>query len=168
MREGSGEEMKLKLLGVEPSSEPSVEIDEYIPVTAQWPAYTSLTSAPACLMLDVGASLVEIKTSETTGELVEIVLVDAKQLDSVDADLNFPTDFEPGSPILSIEESADCGISGVRRYSDGLDIHFAEVTPVRTVGSSRVLFRFSPKNELIGISLKFREAEMGRLVQFLH
>ncbi|MER6342593.1 hypothetical protein ABT258_37710 [Streptomyces tendae] len=144
--------MSFKIQGTRPRGEHTVEIDEYVPLTIQWPGYTLLQQAPRTAVLEAGASLIEIKTDCDSGEMVEFVLVDMGSPEISDDPLCVPDVVETGVPLLSYDESIrNESVSGAHLYSDGLRVSFGHDRVSQTIGASGAAFGFS---------------EMGYLVEF--
>ncbi|MYT22898.1 hypothetical protein GTW69_21870 [Streptomyces sp. SID7760] len=139
---------------------PTVEVDEYVPVTLTWPGYFRMSDSPKSLMLDVGGCFVEIKVDRSSGELLEVIVVDAPRsglLRSSDP-LVIPG-FEPGIPCLDVSEeedwAADAALDRIapRLHSDGLDLTLRSQEAVRWIGGPRCRMGFSPEDELVRLSI---------------
>jgi hypothetical protein len=59
------------LQGAQPRKGHTVEIDDWVPLTVRWSDHGCLHHAPLSVVLDVKASLVEIKTDTGSGKVVE-------------------------------------------------------------------------------------------------
>ncbi|MEU4985919.1 hypothetical protein [Streptomyces sp. NPDC021969] len=144
--------MSFTIQGTRSRGEHTVEIDEYVPLTIQWPGYAHLRQTPQTVTLDVGASLVEIKTDRDSGETVEFVLVDMSHPEISETPLSIPDIMESGIPLLSYDGSdQDDSASGVHLHADGLRVCFSQERATRIVGIPGTVFEFT---------------EMGQLVQF--
>ncbi|MFB7931652.1 hypothetical protein ACFC4C_21370 [Streptomyces sp. NPDC056039] len=64
-----------------------------------------LRQAPQSIVLDVGASLVEVKTERDSGEMVELVVVDVSRPEDSNAPLLLSGVTEFGVPLMSYGES---------------------------------------------------------------
>ncbi|MGW3956362.1 hypothetical protein ACWEKM_36920 [Streptomyces sp. NPDC004752] len=156
--------MPLKIRGVQPVESPTVDLDEYVPLTAQWPAYSRLRQAPISITLDVGASLVEIKTDQDSGEVVEVILVDLVRPEEKVLPLPVPTTVDSGVPVLSYDESAqDPSAGGVQLYTDGLCLRFGPESVARGVGDSTAVFGFSDQGNLAEFVLRLSPPDITRL-----
>ncbi|ATM24817.1 hypothetical protein SMD44_p20034 (plasmid) [Streptomyces alboflavus] len=159
--------MKFKLLKVAPSEAPLIEIDEYVPLTLQWPSYFSLDATPESWMVGVGESLVEIKTCPATGVLVEIILVDAKGVQQEEGGITIPPDFDQGFPILGIEEPEKHQEGEIHSYADGLKVLFMKAPVSRIIGDGGVFFGFSVAGYLVYASVTLEGSDRNRLHEVL-
>ncbi|WP_327429235.1 hypothetical protein [Streptomyces sp. NBC_01236] len=158
--------MSFKVAGVVSGEEPFVEVDDYVPLTVQWPGYSRLHDAPKCLMLDVGTSLIEVKLNGGTGEVVEIILVDAGRLEFVDIPLPRPGTIELGIPLLSFAESSGSHEMGrVSLHSDGLRICLEGGASGKAVGGDGVLFRISDQGSLLEVDVTLNSSSLARMRQ---
>jgi uncharacterized protein YuzE len=97
--------MKLELLGMKPGEAPFVEIDECVPVAIQWPGYALLQQASKCLVLDASESLIEVKVDAEDGEVMGVVLVNARGVTRTDSPISLPSAIEAGIPVIGITDS---------------------------------------------------------------
>ncbi len=140
-----------------------VELDEYVPLTVQWPGYARLRQAPTSVVLAVGPSILEVKTDGDSSEVVELVLFTLAKPESSTSGLSVPEAVEPGVPLMSFDESVPPGSGGVRLYADGLSLGFGEGCPVRWVGDSGAVFGFCHEGILIEFNLRLGRLGMYRL-----
>ncbi|WP_329327889.1 hypothetical protein [Streptomyces luteogriseus] len=147
--------MSFTIQSVQPHGEPTVEIDEYVPVTIQWPGYGRLRQAPQSVVLEVGTSLVEVKTDRDSGEVVELVLVDMGQPEDSDAPLLMAGVMESGVPLMSYAETAqNDSASGIHLHSDGLRVRFGRKRASRAVGTPGAVFGFSDVGLLVELDVR--------------
>ncbi|MEV7344271.1 hypothetical protein [Streptomyces sp. NPDC093544] len=149
-----------------PKREHFVEVDEDIPMTVQWAGYASLREAPRSVVLDAGASLVEVKTDRDTSEVVELVLIDIARPESREAPLDAPGVLDPGVPLVVFDESSqpqDRSAGGVRLYADGVRIRLGEGHAARGVGDSGAVFGFSDPGHWIKFDVRLDPDRMARL-----
>ncbi|MFD4262620.1 hypothetical protein ACFWR9_34615 [Streptomyces sp. NPDC058534] len=150
--------------GIRPHGRHTVEIDEYVPLTIQWPGYARLRQTPQAVVLDAGASLVEVKTDRDSGAVVELVLVDTGRPEHSDTPLFVPRVLESGIPALSYAESAQDGsVGGVQLYSDGLRVRFGQERVSRAVGDPDAGFGFSEAGHLVEFGVRLDLDRMARL-----
>ncbi|WP_406837254.1 hypothetical protein ACICHK_14730 [Streptomyces sp. AHU1] len=143
-----------------------VEIDEYVPLTVQWSGYSHLREAPQSIVLDAGASLVEVKTHRESGEVVELILIDIGQPENFDTSLNAsaPVLIDSGVPLVSFKESSqDRSVGGVDLYVDGLRLRLGEGHTARVVGSQDAAFGFSDPGHLVEFDLRLDPDRMAQL-----
>ncbi|AQS65612.1 hypothetical protein [Streptomyces pactum] len=156
--------MSFTIHGARPHGGHTVEIDEYVPLTIQWPGYARLRQTPQTVVLDVGASLVEVKTDRDSGEVVELVLVDMGRLESSDTPLLVTGTVESGIPLLSYDESTqDDSVSGVHLHSDGLRVRFRQERTSRSVGDEEAVFGFSETGGLVEFEVRLGLDRMAEL-----
>ncbi|MGK5696269.1 hypothetical protein ACSNOJ_25830 [Streptomyces sp. URMC 128] len=142
-----------------------VEIDEYVPLTIQWPGYARLRQAPHSVVLDVRASLIEIKTDHDSGEVVELILAHVVRPEDSDIPLGVPGAIESGVPLMSYTGSSqDSSAGGVRLYADGLRVRFGqESATARAVGDPAAVFGFSEQGHLVEFDVRLNFDRMARL-----
>ncbi|MFC8764747.1 hypothetical protein ACFUAG_29075 [Streptomyces sp. NPDC057193] len=155
--------MPIFLTDISRRQSPVVEVDEYVPVTITWPGYRALTDSPSGVMLETGGCLLEVKVDRASGELVELVVVDARRRDLVQesAILRLPA-FEPGVPCLDIGH-ADAGKASrsvARLHRDGLDVSLAEEEVVRWVGEQHCVMGFSASGGLTRLLIHLEPDEV--------
>ncbi|MFF7795229.1 hypothetical protein [Streptomyces sp. NPDC007991] len=157
--------MPFTIQGVQPHEGHVVEIDEYVPMAIQWPGYARLQQAPHSVVLDVAASLVEIKTDHDSGEVVELILVHVVRPEDSELPLGVPGTIESGVPLMSYTESSqDSSAGGVRLYADGLRVRFGqESATARAVGDPAVVFVFSEQGHLVEFDVRLDFDRMARL-----
>ncbi|GGS95612.1 hypothetical protein [Streptomyces violaceus] len=156
--------MSFLIHGAQLSRGHTVEIDEYVPLTIQWPGYARLRQAPQSVVVDVGASSVEAKTDRDSGEVVELALVDMGRPEDSDAALLLPGVTESSVPLMSYDEaSQDSSASGVHLHSDGLRIRFAQERAFRAVGDTEAVFGFSEMGHLVEFDVRLGLERMAQL-----
>lgn len=156
--------MSFGILGLAPTRAHFVEVDEDIPMTVQWAGYASLREAPRSVVLDVGASLVEVKTDRDSGEVVEVVLIDIARPESRGALLSAPGVVDPGVPLVAFDGSSqDRSAGGVRLYADGVRIRLGAGRAVRAVGDSDAVFGFSDPGRWVEFGVRLGRDGMARL-----
>ncbi|MFI2104615.1 hypothetical protein ACH436_15065 [Isoptericola sp. NPDC019693] len=74
----------IELAGPDAPGEVAVEFDEYVPVTATWPAYERLSSPPTYVRAVEQHRLLELKFDPVEHDLAELVLVNAPGARSVE------------------------------------------------------------------------------------
>lgn len=155
--------MAIFLADVTPWGSPTVEADEYVPVTITWPGYLRLSDSPKSMMLDAGGCLLEVKTDRSSGELVELIVVDARRRDLVQEPAPLgPPAFESGTPCLDVQEAEE-GITGPsvsRLHPNGLDVSLTPEDVTRWVGDSRCVLGFSPSGELARMVIRLDPADV--------
>lgn len=155
--------MSFTIHGAQPRGGHTVEIDEYVPLTIQWPGYARLRQAPQSVALDVGTSLVEVKTDLDSGEVVELVLVDVSRPEDSYAPLLLPAVTESGVPLMSYDESTrGSSGGGVHLYTDGLCVRFGQEPASRAVGDPTAVFGFSELGHLVEFDVRL---DLGRMAQ---
>lgn len=156
--------MSFTIRGAQPRAGHTVEIDEYVPLTVQWPGYARLREAPQSVVLDVGASLVEVKTDRDSGEVVELVLVDVGRPEDSDAPLLVPSAVESGVPLMLYDESIQVSSAGgVHLYADGLRVRFGQEGAARAVGDPMAVFGFSELGHLVEFDVRLDLDRMAQL-----
>lgn len=159
--------MKLELVGVKASDGPFVEIDDYVPVTIQWPGYRSLHGAPVCLMVSAGASLVELKLNAENGEIVELILVDVKSVQAKPP-VSRSSIRESGVPLIRVTDSSAAEQTGsVAHSNEGLTVRFADRDVVREIGGGGVFLEFSAEGEFVGFSVRPETPNWDQLGEIL-
>ncbi|MDQ1017754.1 hypothetical protein [Streptomyces afghaniensis] len=142
--------MPFTIHGVQLNEGHAVDIDEYVPLTIQWPGYARLQQAPHSVVPDVGASLVEIKTDRDSGEVVELKLVHIGRLEQSETSLVTPGPIESGVPLMSYAESSqDNSARAVHLHSDGIHIPVGQEPAARAVGEPTAVFGFSERGHLV-------------------
>ncbi|WND23591.1 hypothetical protein [Streptomyces violaceus] len=141
-----------------------VEIDDYVPLTVQWPGYARLQQAPRSVVLDVKASLVEIKTDHDSGEVVELILVHVVRPEDSDNPLAAPGVIESGVPLMSyVESSQDSSAGGICLYADGLRVRFGQEPASRAVGDAGAVFGLSDIGHLVEFDARLGLDSMAQL-----
>ncbi|MFJ4833609.1 hypothetical protein ACIP79_27415 [Streptomyces sp. NPDC088747] len=153
-----------RISGVNQERQHFVEVDEYVPLTVQWSGYSRLRTAPRSVVLDLGVSLVGVKTDRDSGEVVEVVLVEISRPLTFDVPRGAPVEAEPGIPLVYYEENPLGPPTGeIRLYSDGLRIRLAEGCSVRQVGDSEAAFGFSEAGYWVDINVRLDPEKMTGL-----
>ncbi|MEU6177674.1 hypothetical protein [Streptomyces coeruleorubidus] len=156
--------MSFTIHGAQPHQGHTVEIDEYVPLTIQWPGYARLRRAPKSVVLDVGTSLVEVKTDRDSGEVVELILVHVGRLENSNIPLVAPGVIESGVPLMSYAESSQDSSAGVvRLYTDGLRVRFGQEPASRAVGDAEAVFGFSEMGHLVEFDVRLGLDRMAQL-----
>ncbi|MET7900934.1 hypothetical protein ABZS86_05460 [Streptomyces sp. NPDC005355] len=146
-----------------------MDIDEYVPLTIQWPRYATLQQVPTCLMLVAGGSLVEVKFDAEDGEIVEVILVDVRGVEQIDSPVLGPAVIEEGIPMIGIVHSVEGeAAGGVQIHENGLDVRFMEGEIARSVGTGGVVLGFSTQGELLGVRVKLGPSDVFQLHEVLH
>ncbi|MDX3750612.1 hypothetical protein PV734_29070 [Streptomyces sp. AK08-02] len=145
-------------------------MDEYVPLTVQWEGYSRLQDAPRSVVLEIGESLVEVKTDRNSGEVVEVVLLDLVRPECVEDVLDITeTKIDPGVPCVSFDESDLEGSNcEVRLYADGLQIRFADGRAARRFGDTKAMFGFSDPGRLVEFKVRLKPDLMARLRSMCH
>lgn len=149
--------MLVFLANVNQRERPTVEVDEYVPVTLTWPGYLRLSDSPNSVMLDAGSCLLEMKVDRYSRELVELVIVDVRRTDLIreSVPLESPI-FESGIPCLEFRdtEGRSTSLLKSRLYFDGLDVLLAAEEVVRWVGDPCCVMGFSASDRLARVLIR--------------
>jgi hypothetical protein len=150
--------------GAQPHEGHVVEIDEYVPLTIQWPGYARLQQAPQSVVLDVRGSFVEIKTHHDSGEVVELILIHVVRPEISDTPLAAPGVIESGVPLMSYDESThDGSVGGVHLYTDGLRVRFRQEDATQAIGDPAAAFGFSVLGHLVEFDVRLDLDRMSQL-----
>ncbi|WP_327350274.1 hypothetical protein [Streptomyces sp. NBC_01304] len=149
--------MVFRLVGVEDSKAPQLTIDPYVPLTVQWPRYSSELERPNSEVLANETVTVEIKTSALDGCLLEFILLDWHAKKDPSGELAGMA-FEKGVPFLSNDPQVD-GILNVEPYVNGVTIRLLGEASARRIGSHAAMLDVSASGELVALHVKFDDDE---------
>lgn len=157
--------MSAFLARVDRPENPELEVDDYVPVTCTWPGYLRLSDKPSVAMLDSGGCLLELKVNRTSGQVVELVVVDVRQKGLIreSTAIDYPA-FEHGTPCFEFQDSGDdFGLVAPRLHSDGLDIALASEEAVRWIGSPHCVMGFSSRGRLARLMIRLDPEDVSQV-----
>ena len=140
--------------------DPAVEFDPYTPVTVTWPKYWQLLDTPLLVRFIDGDDLLEVKFHPGSGELLEIVLVNAPAIHLVDD--TFSPETRPESVMVRVDPAAWARTHEFLRtyaFQDRLVVFLSREDSVRWYGIGGVLFGADSSGSLAALGISWGEQD---------
>lgn len=149
----------IKLTEYAESSDPDVEFDEYVPVTATWPEATEFLQPPVYVRCVEKHRLLELKFNPSTRNLVELVLVNAPGLEIEHRKLSGIQDAAVRARWTGNASGGEFDRLTVTALEDFLLMNFSADLAVRWIGQGAVVLGTTESGSVGAIAVRWKTSE---------